>query len=309
MSEQSASQKSINLQRAFSKEWRELAIKLVLFTCALLTIATTVSIIYVLLEGGLDLFEYVTFSEFFFGTEWSALSEPHSYGILPLLSGTLMIMFGAALIALPLGLASAIFLSEFATDRQRKFIKPSLEVLAGIPTVVYGYFALKFITPVLAVVFPSIPVFNALSAMIVVGIMVMPMVASLCDDALRAVPGSMRQAGYAIGATQFEVTTNVVVPAALSGVLASFVLAMSRAIGETMAVTIAAGSTPKLTGNPLEGIQTMTAFIVQAAKGDAQHSGALFASIFAVAGVLFLITFVMNVISNRIMRRYKETYE
>jgi phosphate transport system permease protein len=191
----------------------------------------------------------------------------------------------------------------------RNMLKPVLEVLAGIPTVVYGYFALTFITPLLQGVFPSTEIYNAAAGAIVVGIMVLPMVTSLCDDALRAVPDSMRSAGYALGATQFEVTTRVLTPAALSGILAAFVLALSRAVGETMAVTLAAGSTPNLTVNPLEQIQTMTSFIVSISKGDTPAGTIEYQSLFAVGALLFTMTLAMNVASNRIMRRFKETYE
>lgn len=300
---------TINLGRSFKREWRELVIKLLLFMCALVTIATTVSIIVVLVRQSAGFFDYVGVGEFLFGTNWNPRDD--AWGVLPLFAGTMLVMLGSALIALPLGLAAAIYLSEFASHKTRSMIKPALEVLAGIPTVVYGFFALTVITPALREVFgeDSVAQFNAASAMVVVGIMVLPMVASLCDEALRAVPTAMRQAGYAVGATKFEVTTQVVVPAALSGILASFVLAMSRAIGETMAVAIAAGITPNLTVNPFESIQTMTSYIVEAAKTETERMGAHAYSMFAVASLLFVITFVMNVISNRILNRFQETYE
>lgn len=230
-------------------------------------------------------------------------------GILPLISGTVLIVLGAALVALPVGVASAVYLSEYASERTRNIIKPVLEILAGIPTVVYGFFALTFVTPLLSTIFPSISVFNAASGSIVVGIMVLPMVASLCDDALRSVPDALRQGAYSLGATSFEVSTRIVIPAGLSGIFASFVLAISRAIGETMAVTLAAGATPNLTMNPLESIQTMTAYIVQVSLGDTPSGTITYETLFAVAAVLFASTFVLNLGGTWIMRRYQEVYE
>ena len=206
-------------------------------------------------------------------------------------------------------MASAIFLSEYASERARSILKPVLEVLAGIPTVVYGFFALTFVTPILRTVLPDTHVFNAASAAIVVGIMVLPMVASLCDDAFRAVPDNLREGAYSLGATSFEVTTRVVVPAGLSGVFAAFVLAISRAIGETMAVTLAAGATPNLTMNPLESIQTMTAYIVQVSLGDTPAGTLTYQTLFAVAAVLFLVTLCLNILANMIMKRFQEAYD
>src|SRR5690606_11230836 len=221
--------------------WGEKLIKFWLWLCAGLSLATTATIIVLLLVETLKFFQSVSPAEFFFGTRWVPLLEPSSFGVLPLLWGTMQVTIGAAVIAIPLGLASAIYLSEYASPRMRAWVKPILELLAGIPTIVYGYFALTFVTPLLKVFIPDIQVFNALSAAIVVGIMILPAIATLSDNALRAVPDSLRQAAYALGATSFEVTTRVVVPAGLSGVIASFLLGISRAIGETMAVAIAAG--------------------------------------------------------------------
>ncbi|KPJ85784.1 MAG: phosphate ABC transporter permease [Gemmatimonas sp. SG8_17] len=302
-------QLDLQLRRRRTRRWQEEAIKGLLFLCALLSIVVTVAIIAVLARESFTFFRSVPVWDFLFGTRWTPLLEPRSFGVLPLLSGTLMIVFGSALIGIPIGLASAIYLSEYASSRVRGIVKPILEVLAGIPTVVYGYFALTFITPLLRVVAPETNIFNAASASIVVGIMVLPMVASLCDDALRAVPDSLRQGAYAVGATQMEVATRVVVPAALSGVMASFVLALSRAVGETMAVTIAAGATPKLTLNPLESIQTMTAFIVNVSLGDTPTGTVEYQTIFAVGALLFCITLVANIAGYRIMRRFREVYE
>ena len=272
------------------------------FFCALLSVLTTVSVIGILAFETYNFFQKVPMLDFLTGTRWTPLLEPKHYGILPLISGTVLIVLGAALVALPVGVASAVYLSEYASERTRNIIKPVLEILAGIPTVVYGFFALTFVTPLLSTIFPSISVFNAASGSIVVGIMVLPMVASLCDDALRSVPDSL-------GATSFEVSTRIVIPAGLSGIFASFVLAISRAIGETMAVTLAAGATPNLTMNPLESIQTMTAYIVQVSLGDTPSGTITYETLFAVAAVLFASTFVLNLGGTWIMRRYQEVYE
>lgn len=289
--------------------WTERAIEVFLFLCALLSVVTTAEIIWVLARETWSFFRQVPVFSFLFGTRWTPLFQPPSFGVLPLVCGTALVVVGAALVAIPLGLGSGIFLSEYASDRLRGILKPVLEVLAGIPTVVYGYFALTFVTPLLVRLFPATQVFNAASGAVVVGVMILPMIASLCDDALRAVPQSLRHAGYALGATRFEVATHVVLPGALSGVLASFVLALSRAIGETMAVTLAAGATPKLTLNPLESIQTMTAYIVQVSLGDTPAGGIPYLTIYAVGMLLFVITMGLNLLANRILRRFHEVYE
>ncbi len=298
-----------DLRRRRGRRWHEEGIKGIMFLCALLSVLVTLGIIVVLAREAAGFFAAVPLTEFLFGTRWAPLLEPRSFGVLPLLGGTLLIVVGSALIGLPIGLASAIYLSEYASRRARSIIKPVLEILAGIPTVVYGYFALTFITPMLRLVLPGTNIFNAASAAAVVGIMVLPMVASLCDDALRAVPDSLRQGAYAVGATPFEVSARIVVPGALSGIVASFVLALSRAIGETMAVTIAAGATPKLTLNPLESIQTMTAYIVQVSLGDTPAGTVEYQTIFAVGALLFAITLVANLAAIRILRRFREVYE
>ena len=293
------------------KRWnpREDFIRGGLFLCALLSVLTTLGIILILATESFQFFRHVPVMEFLTGTRWTPLLEPRSFGVLPLLCGTFLIVAGSALIALPVGLSSAIYLSEYASDRTRRVLKPLLEVLAGIPTVVYGYFAVTFITPILRTIIPATEVFNAASASIVVGIMILPMVASLCDDALRAVPASLRQGAFALGATPYEVSTRVVVPAALSGVIASFVLAVSRAVGETMAVTLAAGATPKLTLNPLESIQTMTAYIVQVSLGDTPAGTIEYQTLFAVGALLFVITLVANLAAQWVLRRFREVYE
>jgi phosphate transport system permease protein len=307
-SEQDKDRSCTRIQRA-QRRWGEGAIKSWLLACSAISLLTTAAIIILLVVESMGFFEEVSPREFFFGTSWVPLLEPSSYGILPLLWGTMQVTIMAAFIAIPLGLASAIYLSEYASDRMRAWVKPILELLAGIPTVVYGYFALTFVTPMLRKVIPDLQVFNALSASIVVGIMILPMIATLSDNALRAVPGSLRQAAYALGATSFEVTTRVVVPAGLSGVMASFLLAISRAIGETMAVAIAAGQTPNLSWSPLESIQTMTAYIVQVSLGDTPSGGIAYQTLFAVALVLFAITLIINIISQLILSRYREVYE
>ncbi|NOZ76045.1 MAG: phosphate ABC transporter permease subunit PstC [FCB group bacterium] len=288
---------------------KERVIQWMLALSALLAVATTFTIIGVLGTETAVFFKHVSFWSFITGTRWEPLLDPKSFGILPLLGGTLLIVIGSGLIAVPVGLITAIYLSEYASEHFRGVVKPALEILAGIPTVVYGYFALTFVTPLLRNVLPSMQVFNALSAAIVVGIMILPMVVSLCDDALKAVPAALRQGGYALGATTFEVSQGVVVPSALSGIMASFVLALSRAFGETMAVTLAAGATPNLTWNPLESIQTMTAYIVQVSLGDTPAGGIEYQTIFAVGAVLFVVTLGMNVIAHQVMRRFREEYE
>lgn len=297
------------LLRGSHRRWHEEGIKGVLFLCALLSVVVTVSIVIVLATETARFFAHVPVWDFLFGRRWTPLLEPRSFGVLPLVGGTMLIVAGAGLIGVPIGLASAVHLSEYASARARSIIKPLLEILAGIPTVVYGYFALTFITPLLRGIVPSTGVFNAASASIVVGIMILPMVASLCDDALRAVPDVLRQGAYAVGATPFEVSTRIVIPGALSGIMASFVLALSRAVGETMAVTIAAGATPNLTLNPLESVQTMTAYIVQVSLGDTPAGTVEYQTIFAVGALLFLITLGANLAAHRILNRFREVYE
>jgi len=297
---------SINKSRI---RWGEALIKSWLGLCAFISIVTTAAIVILLLRETSTFFKSVSPGEFFLGTTWTPLFEPSSFGVLPLVWGTMIVTIGAAIIAIPTGLASAIYLSEYASDRARRIIKPVLELLAGIPTVVYSYFALTFVTPVLKNVFPDIQVFNALSAAIVVGIMILPMIATLSDNALRAVPVSLRQGAYALGATSYEVTTRVVVPAGLSGVMASFLLAISRAIGETMAVTLAAGQTPNMSLSMFESIQTMTAYIVQVSLGDTPSGGVAYQTLFAVATLLFMITLIINIISQMILNRFREVYE
>ena len=294
-------------------------ISAVLFFCGVFSVLVTIGIIFSLFSETIGFFmrPEVSFLKFITGTTWRPLASkvsPDNFGILPLVTGTLLIAFISAIISVPLGLGSAIFLSEYASERVRDLFKPILEILAGIPSIVYGYFAISFITPIIKTVFETwfgveVSFFNALSASIVLGIMIIPTVASISEDALRAVPRSLREAGYSLGATRFEVITKVVVPAALSGIIAAFILAFSRAVGETMAVTIAAGSTPQMTLNPLKSVQTMTAFIVQVSFGDAPSGSINGQSIFAVGAALFVMTFVMNIFSDIVLKKFREEYE
>ena len=280
----------------------------VFFASALVSVVTTVGIVLTLLIQSVGFFTEVSPFEFLTGTRWSPILKPRAYGVLPLVSGTLLVAAIAAAVAIPAGVGIAIFLSEYAPDWLRRVLKPILEVLAGIPTVVYGFFALTFVTPMLQRIIPDLLIFNALAAGMVMGLMIVPMVSSLSEDAMVAVPRSLRQAAYALGATRYEVALRVVVPAALSGIVASFILALSRAIGETMLVTIAAGATPRLTFNPLESVQTMTAFIVQLSLGEAAHGSLEFNTIFAVGLLLFFMTLGMNILGHVLVRKFREEY-
>jgi len=289
---------------------REAAIHGILFLCAFISIFTTAGIIFTLLQETIGFFREVSILDFITDTRWTPLFKPQHFGILPLLAGTLLVAVGAAIIALPVGLITAIFLSEYAPGWVRTILKPLLEVLAGIPTVVLGFFALTFLSPsIVQALFPQARVFNAASASIAVAIMIIPLVSSLSEDAMRAVPRSLREGAYALGATRFEVARRVVVPAALSGIVASFILAISRAVGETMIVTLAAGATPNLTWNPLDSVQTMTAYIVQVSMGDTPQGSLEFKTIFAVGMTLFLMTLAMNVVSQYLLQRFREVYE
>jgi phosphate transport system permease protein len=286
----------------------ESIIGVALFACALVSILTTVGIVVVLAVEALQFFRVVSVVEFLTGTEW-APKLAHKYGILPLFCGTLLVTAGAGVIALPVGLLSAIYLSEYASPAVREFVKPVLEVLAGIPSVVFGYLAVVTISPWIRTVFPSAGVFNAASASIVVAFMILPMVVTLSEDVLRSVPRSLREAAYALGATKLDVTVKIVVPAAISGIVAAFLLALSRAIGETMAVTLAAGNQPNLTLNPLETVQTMTAYIVQISQGDTPAGTLEYRTIFAVGLALFVTTMGLNIVAQRFVARMREKYE
>ncbi len=289
----------------------QLVVTWLLRTAALISIFTTVGIVIILVAQSAGFFAEVSVWKFLTGTEWAPLFSPQEFGVLSLVGGTLLVAVIAGIVSLTLGLGAAVFLSEYAPEKLRKILKPILEVLAGIPTVVYGYFALTFVTPILQDIFGDdrVIVFNALSAGIVMGLMIMPMVSTLSEDAMVAVPRSLRDAAYALGATRFEVSTKVVIPSALSGIVASFILAVSRAIGETMIVKIAAGATPNLTLNPFESIQAMTAYIVQVSLGETPQGSLEYKTIFAVGLLLFAMTLAMNIIGRWVISRFRQQYE
>jgi phosphate transport system permease protein len=290
----------------------ERVVKGLLFLCAAVSVATTAGIVIALAGPTIEFLGEVPLNDFLFGTEWRPLFSPADFGVLPLVAATIVVTACALAVCIPFGLGAAIYNSEYARPGVRKALKPVLEVLAGIPTVVYGFFALTFLTPALQKIwlFGDPPtVFNALSAGLVMGVMILPTVASLSEDAMAAVPQGLRQGAYALGASKRIVATKIVVPAALSGIVASFVLAISRAVGETMIVLIAAGGTPSLSLNPAEAMQTMTAFIAAAGLGDQSTGSIGYQTIFAVGSLLFIATFVMNIFSIRLVRKYREVYE
>jgi phosphate transport system permease protein len=295
--------------KAVRRRWGEDVIKGLLALCALVSVATTVGIVVALFLPAIEFFREVSLWDYLTGTEWTALFSEPSFGVLPLVAGTVLVSLVAVLVCAPFGLGAAIYLSEYAHERARNILKPTLEVLAGIPTVVYGYFALTFVTPFLQDVGFKIGPFSALSAALVMGVMLIPTVASVSEDAMSAVPRDLRQGAYALGSTRMQVSTRIVVPAAISGIIASFVLAISRAVGETMIVLIAAGGQPNLTLNPTEAVQTMTAFIAATAQGDVATGTTAYKTIFAVGATLFVMTLVMNMISIRLVRRFREVYE
>jgi len=297
------------LPRHWKRLLSERLIRLLLALAAAVSVLTTAGIVSVLLFEAVLFFQEVSVLEFLTGTRWTPLFASKHFGVLPLVTATILTSGGAMLVALPLGLLSAIYLSEYAPDPARRSLKPVLEVLAGIPTVVYGYFALLFVTPLLRQLSPNISVFNGASASIVMGIMILPMVSSLSEDAMRAVPRSLREGAYALGSTRLEVCTRVVIPAALSGITAAFILAISRAVGETMIVAIAAGQNPTFTLNPFVPIETMTAYIVQVSLGDTPTGTLEFKTIFAAGLTLFVITLAMNLLSQYVVRRFREQYE
>jgi phosphate transport system permease protein len=288
----------------------EKVIRIILFAAAFVSIVTTFGILISLLIPSIEFFLEVPITDFLFGTTWTPLFNDGEFGVLPLLSGTIVITVIAIAVAIPLGLGASIYLSEYASSRVRKVLKPTLEVLAGIPTVVFGFFALEFPTQlVLIKIFPGIEVFNALSAGLIMGIMIIPTIASLSEDAMAAVPSGLRDGAYALGSTKRQTAMKVVIPAALSGIVAAFVLGISRAIGETMIVTIAAGLQPQLSFNPLIGMQTMTSYIAAAGSGDLATGSIEYKSIFAVGMLLFILTFVMNIFSIRLVRRFRQAYQ
>ena len=288
--------------------WKEKWIQSALLFCALISVFTTVCIIAVLSFETFEFFREVSIFRFFTDTQWTPLFTDKHFGIAPLLCGTFLTSIIALVVAAPLGIIIAVYLSEYASPRFRRVVKPVLEVLAGVPTVIYGYFALLFLTPLLQKLIPSLPGFNALSPGIVMGIMILPLISSLSEDAMYAVPQSLRNAAYALGSSKLQVSFKVVIPSAFSGITASFILAISRAIGETMLVAIAAGQMPQMTLNPLEPVMTMTTFIVQVSLGDVPTGTLEYRTIFAVGTMLFLLTFGLNIIGHKLRARFREVY-
>lgn len=288
---------------------KEMIIERLLFCCSLLSVLTTAGIIWVLFSESIGFFREVNIIDFLTDTQWTPLFTNKHFGILPLLCGTLVTTLIAVSVAVPVGLISAVYLSEYATPKMRQIIKPLLEVLAAIPTVVYGYFALLFVTPLLKKFIPGLSGFNALSAGLVMGVMIIPLVSSLSEDAMHAVPMGLREGAYALGSHKIQVAFKIVFPAALSGITAAIILAISRAIGETMIVAIAAGQQPKFTMNPLVPIETITAYIVQVSLGDTPHGTLEYRTIFVCGATLFVLTFFLNVISFKLKRRFQEIYE
>ena len=291
------------------RRFEEFFVLYILRFSALISIITTIGIISILGINSVPFFREVGFIEFFTGLEWTPLFIPQNFGVSPLVNGTFLVAFIAAITALVFGLGSAFYLSEYASRKFRRIIKPFLEILAGIPTVVYGYFALTFVTPVIQFIFPETIIFNALSAGLVMGIMIIPMVSTLSEDAMNAVPSSLREAAYGLGAKKYQVALKVVFPSAISGIVASFILAISRAIGETMIVSLAAGGKPALTINPLDAIQTMTAYIVTVSQGETPQGSVEYNSIFAVGLLLFFLTLIMNLIGRFVVTKYAQNYE
>ena len=308
MATRAAAQQPLRL-RATRRRWGEDVVKVVLALCAFVSVATTVGIVVALFVPAIEFFGEISIVDFLTGTNWAPLFEPPAFGVLPLIAGTLLVTGCACLVCIPFGLGAAIYLSEYARPRTRRYLKPLLEVLAGIPTVVYGYFALTFVTPLLQDIGVGVGVFSALSAGLVMGVMLLPTVASVSEDSMSAVPRDLRDGAYALGSTRLHVSTWIVVPAAISGIIASFVLAISRAVGETMIVLIAAGGQPNWTWNPLEAVQTMTAFIAATGQGDVPTGSIEYKTIFAVGATLFVMTFVMNLFAIRLVRRFREVYE
>jgi phosphate transport system permease protein len=291
------------------KRWGEALVKALLALCALVSVATTLGIVLALFLPAIEFFQEVNFVDYITGTEWAPLFLQAKFGVIPLIAGTLSVTFWACLVAIPSGLGAAIFLSEYARPRTRNVLKPALELLAGIPTVVFGYFALTFVTPLLRDIGLQVQVFNALSAGLVMGVMIIPTVASLSEDAMTAVPRDLRDGAYALGSNKLQVSTRIVVPAAVSGIVAAFVLGISRAIGETMIVLLAAGQQPNLTFDPKQAVETMSAFIAATGAGDVPTGSVEYKTIFAVGATLFAMTLVVNAVAIRLVRRFREAYE
>lgn len=291
------------------RRWGEVVVKALLGLCALVSVATTAGIVVALFLPAIEFFQNVNFIDYITGKDWAPLFSDASFGVLPLIAGTLTVTFWACLVAIPCGLGAAIFLSEYATPRTRKALKPALETLAGIPTVVFGYFALTFATPLLRDVGINVEIFNALSAGLIMGVMIIPTVASLSEDAMSAVPSELRQGAFALGSTKLQVSTRIVVPAAVSGIVAAFVLGISRGIGETMIALLAAGQQPNFTFDPRVAVETMAAFIAATGAGDVPTGSIEYKTIFAVGATLFVMTLIVNAISIRLVRKYREVYE
>ena len=290
------------------RRWRDRIIEALLLAAGLVAVFVTVAIVYVLITESLPFFQHVSLVDFFTDTMWTPMFDQPRFGILPLLAGTLVTTLVALCLAIPCGTIIAIYLSEFAGHQVREAVKPVLELLGAVPTVVYGYFALTMVTPFLQKLMPSLPGFNMLSPGLVIGIMIIPYVASVSEDAMRSVPNYMREGSYAMGATRFQTATRVVVPGALSGIAAAYILGISRAVGETMVVAVAAGLQPNLTWNPMESAATITSFIVQVSLGDLPHGSIGYQSIFAAGLVLMVTTLLFNIGGFWLTRRYREVY-
>ena len=299
---------SERLSRRKTRHLRERLIEFILFSAAAFSVAVTLGIVYVLVSESVLFFRHVPIWDFLTDTQWTPLFDDAHYGIMVLLSGTLVSSGVALFVAVPLGTIIAIYLSEFAPFSVREAAKPLLELLSGVPTVVYGYFALLFVTPVLQTIIPGLPGFNLLSAGLVMGVMIIPYVSSVSEDAMRAVPMSMREGSYAMGATRFQTAVRVVTPAALSGITAAFILGVSRAVGETMILAVAAGMQPNLTWNPMEPAATITSFIVQVALGDLPHGSIGYQTIFAAGLTLMLMTLLFNILGHLLTRRFRQVY-
>lgn len=299
---------SPGLKKNIRRNFLERLIELSLMLSGLAAVLITFGIVYILVTESLPFFDAVSLKEFLTSTVWTPLFERKNYGILPLVSGTITITGIALLVAIPIGTITAVYLSEFATHKVREIVKPILELLVGVPTVVFGYFALLLVTPLLQKIYPDLPTFNMLGPGIVMGIMIVPYIASVAEDAMRAVPMAMREGSYAMGATRFQTAVTVVMPAALSGIIAAYILAVSRGIGETMIVAIAAGQQPNFTFNPVESAATITAYIVSVALGDLEHGGIGYQSIFAAGMVLFLMTLSLNILGQWTRKKFTERY-
>ena len=290
------------------RHWNERLIEAVLFSAAALSVLTTLGIVYILVSESIQFFARVSIVDFLTDTQWTPLFDDAHFGIMVLISGTLVSSLVALAVAVPVGTVIAIYLSEFAGSRVREIAKPILELLGGIPTIVYGYFALLVVTPILQAILPGLPGFSLPSAGVVMGVMIVPYIASLSEDAMRAVPMSMREGSYAMGATKLYTAIHVVVPAAISGLAASYILGISRAVGETMILAVAAGMQPNLTWNPMEPAATITSYIVQVALGDLPHGSIGYQTIFAAGLTLLLITLAFNILGQWLRRRFREAY-